>query len=253
MVLGRDHRWTEETGTFLGPHEMLRWHACPAKRLLKRFLLVRIPIGSGSENVTVMVVYAHPAKRFLMVRIPIGGGSENVTAMVVYAHLARGKEANHRKQHIFRTVVGLAATEKRDGQWPARASCQGPTKLCGVASDHTVTERQKCGRDAKRGAEERGRKQEARSGVDQGRHGGSTETHRKTEETVQATQQGIHGKGTSAGLLWARRFFDASSEEKSRVFDKVMVVLQQRCMSAKQDGWVGVIWEKRPGRERRRE
>ena len=77
------------------------------------------------------------------------------------------------------------------------------------------------------------------SGVDQGRHGGSTETPRKTEETVQATQQGIHRKGTSTGLLWARRFFDASSEEKPRVFDKVTVVLQQRCMSAKQDGWVG--------------
>ena len=132
-----------------------------------------------------------------------------------------------------------SATEKRDGRWPARASCQGPTKPSGVASDHTATERQKCGRDAKRGAEERRRKQEAQSGVDQGRHGGSTETPRKTEETVQATQQGIHKKGTSAGLLWARRFFDAISEEKPRVFDKVTVVLQQRCMSAKQDGWAG--------------
>ena len=56
-----------------------------------------------------MVVYVHPAKRLLMVRIPIGGGSENVTVTVVYAHFARGKEANHQKQHIFRTVVGLAA------------------------------------------------------------------------------------------------------------------------------------------------
>ena len=115
------------------------------------------PDWLAARNVIVIVVYAYPAtKRFLMVRIVIGGGSENVTAMVVYAHLA-----NHQNQHIFRTAVGLAATEKRDGRRPARASGQGPTKPAGIASDHTATERQKCGRDAKRGAEERRRKQDA--------------------------------------------------------------------------------------------
>ena len=48
-------------------------------------------------------------KRFLMVKIPIGNGSKNVTLMVVYAHPGRGKEANARNEHIFDVVVGLAA------------------------------------------------------------------------------------------------------------------------------------------------
>ena len=137
----------------------------------------------------------------------------------------------------WRLRIQQLRSETGDGQHVRVA--RDPRNLLGLQATHTATERQKCGRDAKRGAEERRRKQEAQSGVDQGRHGGSTETPRKTEETVQATQQGIHKKGTSAGLLWARRFFDAISEEKPRVFDKVTVVLQQRCMSAKQDGWAG--------------
>ena len=44
-----------------------------------------------------------------MVKIPIGNGSKNVTLMVVYAHPRRGKEANARNEHIFDAVVGLAA------------------------------------------------------------------------------------------------------------------------------------------------
>ena len=48
-------------------------------------------------------------QRFLMVRIPIGNGSKNVTLMVVYAHPGRGKEANARNEHIFQAVVGFAS------------------------------------------------------------------------------------------------------------------------------------------------
>ena len=48
-------------------------------------------------------------KRFLMVKIPIGNGSKNATLMVVCAHPGRGKEANVRNEHIFDAVVGLAA------------------------------------------------------------------------------------------------------------------------------------------------
>ena len=48
-------------------------------------------------------------KRFLMVKIPSGDGSKNVTAMAVYAYPRRGKEANTQNQQIFDTVVGLAA------------------------------------------------------------------------------------------------------------------------------------------------
>ena len=48
-------------------------------------------------------------KRFLMVKTPIGNGSKNVTVMVVYAYPGRGKEANTQNEHIFHTVVGLAA------------------------------------------------------------------------------------------------------------------------------------------------
>ena len=48
-------------------------------------------------------------KRFLMVRIPTGDGSKNVTVMVVYTYPGRGTEANTQNQQIFDTVVGLAA------------------------------------------------------------------------------------------------------------------------------------------------
>ena len=44
-----------------------------------------------------------------MVKIPIGDGSKNVTLMVVYAHPGRGQEANAWNEHIFNAVVGLAA------------------------------------------------------------------------------------------------------------------------------------------------
>ena len=44
-----------------------------------------------------------------MVRIPIGFGSKNVTVMVVYAYPGRGKEANTQNQQIFATAVGLVA------------------------------------------------------------------------------------------------------------------------------------------------
>ena len=46
-------------GLFENPdcHETLRWLLAT-----KRFLLVKIPIGNGSENVTLMVVYAHPGR-----------------------------------------------------------------------------------------------------------------------------------------------------------------------------------------------
>ena len=47
-------------------------------------------------------------KRFLMVKIPIGNGSKNATLMVVHAHPGRGKEANAQNEHIFDAVVGLA-------------------------------------------------------------------------------------------------------------------------------------------------
>ena len=43
------------------------------------------------------------------VKIPIGNGCKNVTLMVVYAHPGRGKEANARNEHIFDAVVGFAA------------------------------------------------------------------------------------------------------------------------------------------------
>ena len=48
-------------------------------------------------------------KRFLMVKIPIGNGSKNATLMVVCAHPGRGKEANAWNEHIFDAVVGFAA------------------------------------------------------------------------------------------------------------------------------------------------
>ena len=38
-------------------HETLRWFLTT-----KRFQMVKIPIGNGSNNVTLMVVYAHPRK-----------------------------------------------------------------------------------------------------------------------------------------------------------------------------------------------
>ena len=44
-----------------------------------------------------------------MVKIPIGNGSKNVTLMVVFAHTRRGKEANARNEHIF--DAGLGRTE----------------------------------------------------------------------------------------------------------------------------------------------
>ena len=48
-------------------------------------------------------------KRFLVVKIPIGNGNKNFTLMVVYAHSGRGKEADAQNEHIFDAVVGLAA------------------------------------------------------------------------------------------------------------------------------------------------
>ena len=48
-------------------------------------------------------------KRFLMVKVPIGNGSKNATVMVVYVFTRRGKEASAQNEHIFDTVVGLAA------------------------------------------------------------------------------------------------------------------------------------------------
>ena len=43
-----------------------------------------------------------------MVKIPIGNGSKNGTLMVVYAFPRRGKEANAQNEHIF-AAVGYAA------------------------------------------------------------------------------------------------------------------------------------------------
>ena len=44
-----------------------------------------------------------------MVNIPIGNGSKGVTVMAVYAYTGSGKEANAQNEHIFDTVVCLAA------------------------------------------------------------------------------------------------------------------------------------------------
>ena len=48
-------------------------------------------------------------KRFLMVKIPIGNGSNNVAVMVENAYTGPSKEANAQNEHIFDTVVGLTA------------------------------------------------------------------------------------------------------------------------------------------------
>ena len=49
-----------------------------------------------------------------MVKIPIGNGSKNATLMVVHAHPGRGKEANAQNEHVFDAVVGLARWFGRD-------------------------------------------------------------------------------------------------------------------------------------------
>ena len=41
-----------------------------------------------------------------MVKISIGHGSKNTTLVVVHALPGRGKEANARTEHIFDAVVG---------------------------------------------------------------------------------------------------------------------------------------------------
>ena len=51
-------------------------------------------------------------ERFMMVRIPIGSGSKTMVVMVVYAHPGRCKEANQQNQH---TVGALA---ERTGNSP---------------------------------------------------------------------------------------------------------------------------------------
>ena len=66
-----------------------------------------IPFESSDYHETLRWLLT--TKRFLMVKIPIGNGSKNVTLMVVYAHLGRDKEANARNERIFDAVVGLAA------------------------------------------------------------------------------------------------------------------------------------------------
>ena len=66
-----------------------------------------IPFESSDYHETLRWLLT--TKRFLVVKIPIGNGSKNATLMVLYAHPRRGKEANARNEHIFDTVVGPAA------------------------------------------------------------------------------------------------------------------------------------------------
>ena len=66
-----------------------------------------IPFENSDDHETLWWLLT--TKSFLMVRIPIGNGSNNVTVMVICAHPGRGKEANTKNQQIFDTVVGLAA------------------------------------------------------------------------------------------------------------------------------------------------
>ena len=53
-----------------------------------------------------------------MVKIPIGNGSKNVTLLVMYEQIVRGKVENARNEHIFDAVVGLALVRNPyDDRW----------------------------------------------------------------------------------------------------------------------------------------
>ena len=86
-----------------------------------------------------------------------------------------------------------SATEKRDGRWPARASCQGPTKTCwGCKRPHC---------DRKTEMRTRRQKRELRSDAeskrpDQGSIKGDTEAAQKRRERLKKRCR-QHSKGST--------------------------------------------------------
>ena len=64
--------------------------------------------------------------------------------------------------------------------------------------------------------------------------------HERLKLRAKCRAKGSRERETFTGLWWKRKFSDVSSAEKPRSSTKATVMFQQRCMTAKQQGW----WDK---------